>query len=381
MRAERARALGLWATPVAVFVASRVVVWLGILFSGLLPHNPGLPADPPGALSQLMHWDAAWYRSIAAGGYVWARDDPNANVIFFPLYPLVSRVLQTLTGLSLTASMILVSNSAFLAALVWLHRYLVRVFDRETALWSILFLAFFPTSLFFSTGYPEALCLLLSVGTFACLEQDRPLAASAMAGLATATRSPMVILVLPILWHLVVKLRAAPRYLAYAAVCLLTSVGGLLAYMLYLWLRFGDPFVFVTGYEAWKAFNPVVAGPLDLLTLAAVARDLRANLYTFTARTFDAIFLTLSLAAATWGLYRHRRPLFAYAWVLVLFSYFSHAHFSLVSMTRYLVLAFPVFIVAAEVLGAAAARAPVLALLSALLFMHSALFAKWYWAG
>lgn len=364
--------------PVIAFFGSRLVIVIGILFSTYIVPNPGLPNDAAG-IGSLIHWDAAWYMGIADTGYAW-NPDAQSNVIFFPLYPFLSGVLHSVTGFSVPLSMIIVSNGAFLAALVLLYRYLYREFNQDLAVWSVVFLSFFPTSVFFSAGYPESLSLLFSIAAFHFLSKDEPLAASVMAGIATATRLPLIFLSVPIFIHLMRKRFTAKHYI-YTLVCLFVSVSGLLAYVVYLWAKFGDPLVFVKGYEAWKPFNPGEKSFLKILMFSPVVRDMSYNLFHFSARTFDSLFFIFFLAASILGVIQYRRTLFTYALIIVLFSYFSHAEFTMISMGRYLLLAFPAFILMTQIFRNAAARASAISASAALLFMFAALFARWHWAG
>lgn len=355
---------------------------MGLLFSAFLVPNPGLPDVRAINADILMHWDAGWYRGIAESGYAWI-NDPNAqqNVIFFPLYPLLSGILHKITGASVAVSMVFISNAAFLLSLIWLYRYLYEEYTGDIALWSVVFIAFFPTSVFFSAGYPESLSLLFSIATFHYLSKDKPLVAGAMAGIAVSTRLPLIILSVPIFLHLIRKRPYTARRISYSCACLLLSAGGVIAYAAYLYFKFNDPFVFVKGYEAWKAFNQGEGSLLKILAFIPVVQDIKFHFVALSARTFDSIFFIFFLAGSIWGVFQYRKPIFVYALALILFSYVSHAQFSLISMGRYMLLAFPVFIVMTRIFRDAVSRSVVVALSSAMLFMHAALYAKWYWAG
>lgn len=368
--------------PVSLFLGSRLVVLLGLLFSAFLAPNPGLPGVHAFNADILLHWDAGWYRGIAESGYAWI-NDPSAqqNVIFFPLYPLLSGIVHKVTGVSVAVSMVFISNAAFLLSLIWLYRYLYEEYTEDTALWSVVFIAFFPTSIFFSAGYPESLSLLFSIATFHYLSKDKPLAAGAMAGIAVSTRLPLIILSVPIFIHLLGRRPYTTGRILYACACLLLSAGGVIAYAGYLYYKFNDPLVFVKGYEAWKAVNPGERSLLKILAFLPVVQDIKSQFVHLSARTFDSIFFIFFFASSIWGVVRYRKPIFVYAFALILFSYVSHAQFSLISMGRYMLLAFPVFILMTRIFRDAVSRPIVAALSSATLFMHAAFFAKWYWAG
>src|SRR5918994_1263416 len=76
-------------------------------------------ADP--LLAPLARWDSVWYLRIADSGY----GDSAPRAAFFPLYPLLVRVLATPFGASEAALLVAayaISLAAFLAALFLLHR-------------------------------------------------------------------------------------------------------------------------------------------------------------------------------------------------------------------------------------------------------------------
>ncbi|MBI5642858.1 MAG: glycosyltransferase family 39 protein [Deltaproteobacteria bacterium] len=368
--------------PVSLFFGSRLIILLGVLFSTYLAPNPGLPDIPAINADILLHWDAGWYRGIAESGYSWT-NDPNAqqNIIFFPLYPFLSGMLHKITGASVAVSMIVISNAAFLISLIWLYRYLYEEYTEDIALWSAVFISFFPTSMFFSSGYPESLSLLFSIATFHYLSKNKPLAAGVMAGIATLTRLPLIILAVPIFIHLLRKRPYTARHILFSCACLLLSVGGVIVYAAYLYLKFKDPLVFVKGYEAWKPFNQGEGNLLKILAFVPVIQDIKFHFARLSARTFDSIFFIFFLISSVWGVLQYRKPIFVYALVIILFSYVSHAQFSLISMGRYMLLAFPVFILMTQIFRGTVPRLVVLSLSSAMLFMHTVFFAKWYWAG
>ena len=115
---------------VLVFLAVRIglsllsVVGVGLIEprGGDLPVVAGWPIAPlvPGwhnAVNATERQDAARYLSIATQGY---RPD-DGSAAFFPLYPSVVRAVSWLPLVGPLGAALLVSNAAFLAALVMLH--------------------------------------------------------------------------------------------------------------------------------------------------------------------------------------------------------------------------------------------------------------------
>jgi hypothetical protein len=107
---------------VAIYLCSRVVVILAINFAAtylpLLPrHSPLWLGDVwqsgPRWYDHLLRWDSGWYASIATQGYHYnGNSDEQQPVGFFPLYPLLSRLVALVSGVSPFHALLLVANLA-----------------------------------------------------------------------------------------------------------------------------------------------------------------------------------------------------------------------------------------------------------------------------
>src|SRR5262249_36176284 len=90
----RARSL---ATPLAIYVASSVVVLAGIA-AGDAWRSAERGVEPD-MLRALAGWDGGMYCEIADIGYTYRGPHQRASMAFFPAYPLLGRGLKALTGL------------------------------------------------------------------------------------------------------------------------------------------------------------------------------------------------------------------------------------------------------------------------------------------
>jgi len=185
----------------AVFLAARIgLSLLSVLAVGLL--EPLDPVDVPGrsgpeatsgwhnAIDGTERQDAVWYLRLADEG--WSEDD--ASAAFFPLYPLTVRVVSwVLPGDDLFAA-ILVSNVAFLGALLALFALTTEAFGVRIARRTIVVTAIFPTAFFFLAPYTESLFLFLSVLAFREARRDRWSGVAVFGGLAALTRSAGILL-------------------------------------------------------------------------------------------------------------------------------------------------------------------------------------------
>jgi hypothetical protein len=250
--AER-RALG---RVVAYFLLTRLVLFLVAACAiRLLP--VGLQAGTerylPRTLSigTWLRWDAWWYLSVVDRGY-WFDPHGQSNVAFFPLFPLLIGGLTALGGNPVVAGLVL-ANGAALGLVVALWAWMRTVAGPEAAERAARWVAVFPFSFFFHTVYAESLFFLLVALSLLADARRRCLMAGVLGGLAAATR-PMGVLLLPAYAWPVWQAWRGGRRPGWATLGRLGLIpAGLAAYAGYLWMRFGDPLVFLrahaTGWE------------------------------------------------------------------------------------------------------------------------------------
>jgi hypothetical protein len=190
----------------AVFLAARIgLSLLSVVAVGLMEPLDPVPvpgrAGPPAtegwhnAIDATERQDAVWYLRLADAG--WSADD--ASAAFFPLYPLTVRVVgwmlpDSLAGDELLAAL-LVSNLAFLGALLTLFALTSESYGDRIARRAIVVAAIFPTAFFFLAPYTESLFLVLSVLAFREARHDRWGRVAVFGALAALTRSVGLLLI------------------------------------------------------------------------------------------------------------------------------------------------------------------------------------------
>jgi hypothetical protein len=218
-----------WRPCLVVFLLARLALSVvSVIAVGVV--EPRAPVDVPGrsgppataglhnAVDATERQDAVWYLRLADDG--WSTGDTSAA--FFPLYPLAVRAVSSvLPGDDLVAALV-VSNLAFLAALLALFALTAEAFGERIANRTIVVAAVFPTAFFFLAPYSESLFLLLSVLTFRAARHDRWAGVAIFGALAGLTRS-VGILLLPAMLVEAIRGRSerrplAPRLAAAAAV-------------------------------------------------------------------------------------------------------------------------------------------------------------------
>jgi hypothetical protein len=290
----------------SLLISSRMLVWAAgmatVLLFGFGPtrsayHPPGLTGGfgPLGDVlaAPAARWDAAWYLTIAHYGYLPELGPfTAARAAFFPLYPLLIWTVS-LTGIAGALAGVLVSILALLAALYALHRLTtlelaaggilpalasgrrLAVGDREIARIALALTAFGPMAFFLSADYSESLYLALSIGVFLTARRGSWMWVGVLGGLAAATRSTGVLLLLPAAALYLYgprglgmdlqpdrappRSRLSPRYRIRADIAWLALIpAGLLAFIAWYWLAGGEP---MAPFHAQALWGRQFAGP------------------------------------------------------------------------------------------------------------------------
>ena len=328
-----------------VFAGSRLAfIAETVLFLRLRPPQ-NLPAPPFfGAWTQL---DAVYYARIAVDGYTPA---PVARAAFFPLMPWLIHLAALPFGeryaVAYVAALV-VSNLCFLGALLGLGALALHDADAATARRAILYLPVFPSALFLFAGYAESLFLALAIWCVVALRRRAWWAAGLLGLLASLTRQMGVLLVVPFLWEYGSYAGWHLRRVRADALAVLLIPGGLLIFMVWLWRTVGDPLAFIHAQALW---NRSVAPPWVPL-IRAIPQVLhisdRISLFRQGA-DFGADLLFGGLIL--YGI-RRARPgdlLFAAAVWLVVLSFSPTLRWPLVSNARFMIEAFPCFLLLAR---------------------------------
>jgi Mannosyltransferase (PIG-V) len=317
---------------------------------------------------QVLTADANWYVGIAEHGYQQGpfKADVPHNWAFFPLYPVMLYLVSHLTDEFALTGMAL-SHFFFLLALFLLHRLgLSFGLTTDAADRCLSYLAFFPTSYFFSLPLPEALFLMLTVGSFYLAKRDKWWLAGLCGAFASATRTTGVLL-LPALAVLYWQTHRAPRSWRKDVLGLLLIPAGLVCFMIYLKATTGNLFAFGDAMAAWGREGGFFLGPLfDYLRHpAAIAAHWDFRLLNFLAAV-------LTLIAGGVLLRRRQFGLAAYTLLSALFALSSSM---LQSQARYMMVVFPVYLVLATWTGRPKVNQMVFAIFLVLFGLMTALFA------
>lgn len=366
--------------PLTVFAVTRLGLYFVVSLSFiLLPTNPAADRIANPLINGWANWDGAWYRGISQGGY--QCDVMNAydqrNLVFFPLFPLAMRAVTPLAHDSALAGLI-VSNVAFLLALILLFQITRARLGEAVARRTIVLLAVFPFALFFSAVYTESVALLTVVAAFFFGERRQWLLAGICAALASASRLVGVLVVPALALLYLSQIGFDWRKIRPNILWLGLGVLGLGGYIAYLTALCGDTLLFVRSelVSGWMAgVDPGMA--LRVIQNApAIARVVGAEQRDLTVLLMHLLFAgaALVLAVLAWRLLPSAYALLATLMVLGSMSNWT-------GMGRYMVIIFPLFMVAAILLKNTRWYLAVAYVSALLMGLFAVIYTHAYWIG
>lgn len=287
------------------------------------------------ALGAWQRWDVCWFESIAANGY---RADPAA-VGFLPFYPFVLRTVSVLLLGNLTLAGLFICTLAYVTAAAGLYQLVRLDFDEATARRAVLYLSIFPSAFYLFVPYAEAVLLALIVWCFLFARRGLWAQAAIFATLAGLTRSPGVLLCLPLAWEVLSHWRKNRRLTPILLVPLLPVI----SFALY-----NEYCKAVIGWSYFEGTQATWGGRL-IAPWAALDHSWRFTLSTQHAiEAMNLGLLALSMLAILVGLRHlpHSYSIFALAqWLLITSR--AQVLTPLMGSNRYLLMAFPIFILMA----------------------------------
>jgi hypothetical protein len=339
-------------------------------------------------------WDTGFYTGIVDQGYRF-QGIQFPSVAFFPLLPVLIRVVRLLTRDTLLAGL-LVSNAALLAAVMLLHLLAADEYDQPTADRAVWYLLIFPASFFGSAIYSESLFLLFGIASLYLARKRRWWAAGVASILGAMTRF-IGILLAPLLvvewWQQRQQHRGAPDTVGQQEpeaerkrsnwtdlVAASLAPIGTLAYMIYLAGKFGDALAFLHASNAWertpanllKVLAELLARPsqgwLSALSAGALPLDNWLDL------SFVIFFVVLSIVLLVQK--RWSEGIFVALGALLSFS-----SGLLMSQRRYMWVLFPIFILLGRWGRYPWVDRIIMVVSLLLLGLFTAMFANWYWVG
>ncbi|MEX1218460.1 MAG: mannosyltransferase family protein [Acidimicrobiales bacterium] len=253
-----------WWSPLLIFGSIGVLVWIAIWYgNNHLMHDAFFPVrNSIGEtwFGGFARWDAEWYRTIAREGYVYY-PDVQSSIAFWPTYPVVIRLFSwAFPSIFITGTVITVFAGA--TAVVLLRKWAKVFVSTEVAITSVVLLCVFPYSWYlYGVVYSDALFVATAIGAFYLVERDKYFWAGIVGIAATAGRPAGLVVAIALVLRVIERRNQAqgalglrelfsPRSLTRADTPIFFSLAGVGAWCIFLWVRFGDPFLFATIQES-----------------------------------------------------------------------------------------------------------------------------------
>jgi hypothetical protein len=346
---------------------------------GQTVHVDGRPLSTSrGVTNMFSRWDAGWYLSLARDGYHFVPGQ-QSNAAFFPLYPLLIRFVHTFSpgdsdGSWLNAG-ILVSNVMLLVGLTYLFLLVRMDFDAPTARRSVLYALVFPTTLFFSAVYTESSFLAVTVACIYYARKGQWWIAGLLAGLATVTRSPGVVVALPLGIEYLRQKDFKLRKLSWDVLALSFVPLALAGFLLFMQWHFGNAFATRDAQFAWSRTATGLQWPwTTAMEFFRAPVTLHGGPYSLVDLTFAVLCFFLCIVAAV------RLPV-VYSVLAASCFLFTIGWGSFGSMSRYSLALFPIFVVLAVIGTREAFHRSFVVISSGLAALFMVLFAHWDWVG
>jgi len=350
-------------TALLILALKGLVLYLAILSVGTL-------FDQYAPLEKLWNrWDATHYLRLAEHGYS-GKGEGLFSLVFYPLYPWLVRAVAFVCRSYFWAAL-LVSGAASVWAGLLLRRLVELDQPKKVARLAVWFLFIFPTAYFLHIGYTESLFLALVLGCLLAARMQFWMVAGVLGALACSTRVNGLLLGPALLVEAWLQYRITRRinwsWLWIAALPL-----GFATYLFINYRVTGDPFAFSPIMEKnwYKKITFPWVGIRDVW--------LRIPGFNLTEGLMEFTFIVFSFLCTVWCWIK-LRPTYAvwmtFNWLLI------NSTTYVVSVPRYCLTLFPIFILLARLAAARPMAARLITVASLLLLaLYAMKFAHGTWA-
>lgn len=350
-------------TALLVLILKGLVLGAAVLSIGVL-------FDQTGTWQTLWNrWDATHYLRLAKNGYVAVGEGRN-SIVFYPLYPWLVRAVAFVCR-NYFAAALLVSGVASVSAGLVMRRLVELDQPPKVARLAVWFLFIFPTAYFLHIGYSESLFLALVVGCLLAARRQFWALAGILGALACLTRVNGLLLVPTLLVEAWLQYRTTRRF-DWRWLWIAAAGLGFAGYLLLNYRVTGDPVAFTAIMEKqwYKKLAPPWLGIRDVW--------LRIPHFNLTEGLLEFVFIVFSFLCTAWCWWK-LRPTYA-VWMTLNWLLINSTTY-VVSVPRYCLTFFPIFILLARVAAKRALAGQIISAISLLLLALFAMkFAHGTWA-
>lgn len=337
LKQEKDNSLKIFGIVFAAGVASRILLFLVCLF---MMKGLNIKTD-------LMDFfattgDAVHYVHIAKYGYAaegWAAN----KIVFYPLFPLLMKILSFVTR-NYVVSGLIISYLSFGVAAAYLYKLMRIDYSVSKAIDALMLLFIAPYGMFFISVHTESLFLMLSIMTLYYARKENYIAASVIGFFAALTKSQGVLLVVPVVYEWIVNCVRDKKFHKKGISALLIPAGFLIYLCLNKVLQ-GDFFAFV-GHQAGEPWYNTAKWVSDSLS---TSYNIGSDYYGLSMIIYwpQIILFFMSVLFIFVGLYKKVRTSYlAFMGIYTLVTYF---HGWMLSGARYITSCAVMYIVMASI--------------------------------
>jgi hypothetical protein len=192
--------------------------------------------------TSLSRWDSRWFHEVVEIGYYYRGPNAEASIRFYPMYPLMIRFLKFLLPINTFQAGTATSAISTLFVLVLLGKSAKDQNGSNAIFPTISALLWFPSAFVLATVYSESTTLFFFLTATRLAKSKKYVFAGLAAFAAALSRINGFLILLPLLVIAVNDLRK--RWTWRPIVMLFIGGLGVLAFPCYLWMKFGDPFLY-----------------------------------------------------------------------------------------------------------------------------------------
>jgi hypothetical protein len=334
-------------------------------YTWITPESFPVPKDS-GLIDMHNRWDTYWYLDIIHNGYYLKTDNTLSNVVFFPLYPALMKIVGTIFLGNFILAGWLISMTALLLGCAYFYKFLKEFHPDVDPELPILLMLVFPTAFFLNVVYTEAVFFFITIGCFYYVKRKEFWKAGAFAFFGALTHSNGVFLALPILWETVRLFGWKQALLSKRIVPIALPALAMFSFLLYDYIRFKDFMLFFKIESAWgRSFS------INWDHFSTFSHPSIANM------SID-IFFTVMIISVIILVWKKLSPMYSVFMSLTVLAALTSG--TLMSIGRYSLVLFPLFILLAKIKNKTILQGWIFT--SALfLAMDIILWVNNYWAG
>lgn len=284
-------------------------------------------------------WDAPHYIDIATKGYQIQGVEANF-IVFLPLFPLLIFLFRSIFQSDFLISGYVISflTSSLLAVLF--YKLVLLDFSKKVAVTAVFFLVVFPTAFFLQIPYTESLFILLSVCSFYFARKKYYFLSFIFISFACLTRLAGLALIPAIFAEIYFYDKDRFKKIDFLFWGLLTSLSGFFVYLALNYFIFNDPWYFtVAEKQNWHTtFSPLGQGLISVYESIFWRQGLGKIMLGYG----QIIAFILGLFMSIYTLFKIR---LSYGFYMLFALFFAYSMSFWLSMPRYIISLFPMFIV------------------------------------